>query len=489
MKHNLSKSSFIRGLQCHKSLWLYKNKPELRTKPDASQQAVFESGTEVGILAQGLFPDGKEVKFEGSTPWKNTKLTQELINNGVDTIYEATFTYDSITVMVDILHKGSDGWGLYEVKGSSGFKEVYLNDISVQYYVVTGSGLNLNSASLVHLNSDYVRNGELSISELFTIQNITQQVVDQQEFIMDKLAGIRSMLDGGSPDIDIGPHCFTPYRCDFFEHCRSHIPEYSVFDIAGLYTTKKFDLYNRGIVNLQDIPEDYPLSDSQWLQVEAELNDTILLECKDIKDFLKTLYYPLYYLDFETFTPAVPPFDNTKPYQQIPFQFSLHLQEKEGAEPKHYEFLAEEGREPRMELIKELIRLIPDNVCVIAYNSGFEKRILRELGEAFPEYANKLAKIQNNIIDIMKPFQNKHYYTKELKGSYSIKAVLPALVPELSYQGMVIADGGEAMRAYASLHLIEDEDEKKKIRKDLLEYCKLDTLGMVKIVAKLNEVI
>ncbi len=488
MKTSLSKSSFIRGLQCHKSLWLYKNKPELRTKPDESQQAVFDSGTDVGILAQGLFPDGKEIRFEGSTPWGNVRLTQELIDSGEETIYEATFTYENITVMVDILHKGSDGWEIYEVKGSTELKEVYLNDISVQYYVITGSGLELSKASLVHLNNNYLRNGELNISELFTIQDITSNVIENQAFIVDKLSGIRSMFNGDCPDIDIGPHCDSPYECNFSAHCWSHIPEYSVFDIAGLFTKKKFDLYNQGIIDLRDIPEDYGLSGNQWLQVEAELNDTKFIKCDEIRKLLKTLSYPLYYLDFETFNPAVPPFDNTKPFQKIPFQFSIHVQESEGAEPKHYEFLAEGGIEPRIELTKELIRLIPDDVCVVTYNSSFEKGVLKALGGAFPEYADKLTKIQNNFFDIMKPFQNKHFYTKELKGSYSIKKVLPALVPDLSYKGMVIGDGGEAMRVYGSLHLIKDEDEKKKIKKDLLEYCKLDTLGMVKIVEKLNEI-
>ncbi len=485
MKIFLSKSQFIKALQCHKALWLYKNKPDLRIPPDKFQQAVFDMGTDVGIYAQGLFPGGEEIKFEGSTFSEKIKQTQDHICMGKKTIYEATFQYDNVMVMVDILHKGEHGWEMYEVKASTGVKEVYLNDVSIQYYVVTGSGVPLSKTSVVCLNNKYVKNGDINIHELFAIHDLTEQVEEKQPFIKKNLEDIRTMLQGGCPDINIGPYCTSPYNCDFMEHCWQHIPANTVFDLRerGI---DKFEYYNNGIINLSDLNTD-DLNVKQKMQVEAVVNGQETIKKEEISKFLDTLYYPYYFLDFETFMPPVPLFDGTRPYQAIPFQYSLHVLEKENAELEHYEFLAEAGTDPREDLIKELIKSIPDNACVISYNSSYEQMILRQLSKQFPQYEKDLMKIHENMFDLMVPFKRRYYYTKEMKGSYSIKSVLPALVPDLSYKGMAVSGGGEAMYVYSGLHLIKDLEQVKQIRKDLLEYCKLDTLGMVKVLEKIKQ--
>jgi hypothetical protein len=479
---NLSKSKFLRGLQCHKSLWLYNYKPELRTPPDESQQAVFDSGTEVGLLAQKLFPNGKEIIFKEGSFNKKIKDTKELINEGVKTIYEATFSHNNVLVMVDILHKGRKGWELYEVKSSTEVKDVHVSDLSIQYHVLTGCGLPISKASLIYINNQYVKSGELDIKELFSITKLTNEVEENQGFVVGRLSQMQKMLRGNCPEIDIAPYCFDPYTCDYKDFCWHHIPKCSVFNISKLQTSKKFELYYEGILKFEDIPDDYQLSPSQRLQVNAELNDLLIINKKAIKEFLDSIYYPLYFLDFETFMSAVPLFDGTRPYQQVPFQYSLHVLEDENAELKHYEFLAKEGIDQREELIKSLTSKIPDEACIMVYNMTFEKRIIRKLSEQFPSYKNKLMDIHENILDLMVPFQKKDYYTKEMKGSYSLKFVLPALLPRLTYEGMAISDGGDAMNAYATLHLLEDKKEVKQVRKALLEYCKLDTFAMVKIL-------
>lgn len=481
----LSKSQFIRGLQCHKSLWLYKYNPELRTPPDEGQEALFEAGKDIGALAHGLFPGGVLVEFEGSSFDEKLKKTQELIESGVKSIYEATFRHEGVLVMVDILHRGDEGWEIYEVKGSTEVKDVHLSDVAVQYHILKGSGLPLSKGSLVYINNKYVRHGEVDVNGLFAIADLTDEASKRQDSVKDELAKLRAMLSGDAPDIDIGPHCKVPYECDFMAHCWSHIPECSVFDIARL-GNKQYDLYYRGIVDFKDIPEDYPLNPKQRMQVEAELTGKEFIDIGGIKEFLKTVYYPLCFLDFETINPAVPIFEGTRPYEQIPFQYSLHFIEKEGGEPRHYEFLAKEGIDPREELIKRLVSDIPPDACALAYNMGFEKGVLKNLAEEFPAYADKLMNIYDKITDLMSPFQKKYWYTKEMKGSHSIKYVLPALIPELSYKGMEIGNGGEAMSAYAPLHLIEDQKEVARIRKALLEYCKLDTLAMVRILEKMK---
>lgn len=489
MKAYLSKSQFLRGLQCHKSLWFRKYKPDLIAPPDESQQVIFDTGTEVGKLARRLFPDGEEIIYEERSLNEKIKQTKKLINNGVKTIYEATFSHNNVLVMVDILHKGRRGLEIYEVKSSTEVKDVNISDLSVQYYVLSGCGFTISKASLVYINTEYVRKSKLDIKKLFCITNFTKEVKENQKSVNSQLRKMRIMLKEKCPDIDIGERCSDPYHCDFTEHCWKHIPEYSIFNISRLKWAKRFDLYRKGILKFKDIPKDYHLSKNQRLQVETELTNKTVINKKGIKEFLKTVYYPLYFLDFETFMPAIPLYNGIRPYQKIPFQFSLHCLENKKAKLKHYEFLAKEGIDQREEIGKRLTKLIPGKACVIAYNMSFEKGVLTNLAEEFPKYSKKLFKRRDNIIDLMIPFQKKYYYTNKMKGSHSIKKVLPTLLPDLTYEGMAISGGGEAMNTYATLHLLKDKKEVKKIRKDLLEYCKLDTFAMVKLLERLRDVI
>lgn len=489
VKLYLSKSQFIRGLQCHKSLWLYKYKSELRTPPDEAQQAIFDTGTEVGLLAQKLFPDGKKITYEKGSFAEKIQRTKELIDEGAETIYEATFSHNGILAMVDILHKGNYDWEIYEVKSTTQVKDVHLSDLSIQYLVVSGYGIPISKASLVHINNQYVKSGNLNIQELFTNVNLTNQVEENQGFVSDRLCSMQEMMEGECPAIDIGYHCNTPYPCDFKEYCWSHIPEYSVFNISGLGTRKKFDLYSKGILNFNDIPEDYEFSPNQRVQIESEVVGKDTINKEGIKEFLECLKYPLYFLDFETIGSAIPFFNGTRPYQNIPFQYSLHFKKSEEADVKHYEFLAKEGVDEREELAKKLTLEIPKNACILTYNMGFEKRVLSDLAEQFTKYSQKLLLIRDNIQDLMFPFQKKYFYNSEMKGRYSLKYVLPALLPELSYKGMEISNGMEASNTFAKLHLVQDKKKVEQTRDDLLEYCKLDTYAMVKLLVKLRETV
>ena len=482
----LSKSQFIRGLQCYKSLWLYRNKPKLRTPPDAAQQAIFDSGTNVGILAQQLFPGGQELVFGFKKIYANIQKTRELIKSGIDTIYEATFIHDNVLVMVDILHKGENGWEMYEVKSSTSVKAVYENDVSVQYYVLRGNDLKISKAAVVFINNQYVRQGELDVHQLFTIEDITDTVISRQPFVTKELINLQNMLQGDEPNIDIGPYCSDPYPCDFLGYCWQHIPDYSVFNLTNLYLDKKFELYNNGILKFKDIPVDYSLSHAQQLQVDADLTGKEFIDKNNIQSFLSNISSPLGFLDFETFMQAVPSFDEQRPYQQIPFQYSLHVQND--GDLDHYEFLAEPGRDPREELVDRLIKDTEGCKTILVYNQGFEKRILKELAGFFPDKAEALNSIIDRIVDLMKPFQAKYWYTKDMIGKHSIKYVLPALVKGCGYEQLNISDGGMAMSAYAQLQELEDAKVVEKIKTDLLKYCEMDTMAMVKILEKLKNI-
>ena len=478
----LSKSQFTRGLQCHKSLWLLKNRPELRAEADSALQARFDAGTEIGILAQQLFPGGTALEYSSGIS-RNISATQKLIATGSETIYEATFRHDNVLAMVDILHRGPDGWDLYEVKSSTETKDIFINDTAIQYYVVTGAGINISRVFLVHLNNQYTRVGELDLHELFTIDDVTALTRSRQAGIRQQLADMRRALEGSEPAIDIGPYCTDPYECDFRHYCWQHIPECSIFDIANLRNNRKFALYYGGALRLGDIPPDFSLSDNMMIQVEAELTGKDFINIRKIREFLATVLEPLGFLDFETFMEAVPSFDYQRPYQQIPFQYSLHILAE--GKLQHHEFLGEAGRDPRRPFIEKLLSDVRPCRTVLVYNQAFEVTRLQEMASSFPEFADDIAAIIASIVDLMTPFRNRDYYVRAMCGSHSIKYVLPALVPDLSYDNLAIADGEMAMLAYGGLAKINNRAAKEEIRQNLLEYCRLDTLGMVRIWQKL----
>ena len=401
-------------------------------------------------------------------------------------IYEAAFSFDNIFVKVDILRKHEGKWEIYEVKNSTSVKNVHHNDVAIQYYcVLKGARLSVSKAFLVHINNQYTRNGDIDVGELFTIQDLTDDVIDRQDFVKDEIKKMREMLRGTEPDIDIGGHCSDPYACDFGGHCWQHIPKNSIFALRGS-GPNKFDLYRQGIIQLEDVPKDI-LPRSQRIQIEGALDKKSITDKAAIKEFLDTLWYPICFLDFETtFMVPIPLFDGLRPYQKIPFQYSLHRLENDGTELLHYEYLAQAKLDPRRKFLERLLDQLPEDACVLVYNKTFETGILNDLVRLFPEYQAKVENVIKNVRDLMIPFRNKCIYRSEMEGSYSLKYVLPALVPELKYEEMDISDGGMAAKAWLRLWEMDDFGEIGRVRNALLEYCKLDTFAMVTILEKLR---
>jgi len=490
---SLSKSLYTRGIQCPKSLWLKKYTPEVLTPPDASAQARFDTGNIVGDLACDLFPGGQEVSYDASNFAGMAETTKQWLDEGLEYIYEATFMYDGIVVMVDILRQTPDGVEIYEVKSSGDVKDVYLHDVSIQQYVLARLGYNVATSYVIHIDTSYVRGDELDLHGLFKIVDVTAEANTLQAEIPLKLSEFEAYLADreNEPDIEIGPHCKKPYDCDAMHYCwkvQRGIPDYSVFNIFNLGTQKQVELYEQGIVAIEEIPDDFDMTAGQRQKVENWKRQAVAIDRENIRAFLDTLTYPLYHLDFETFQQAVPQWKGVKPYQQIPFQFSLHIEHADGT-LEHREFLAPEGEDPRRELAQKLIEAIPTDVTVLAYNMSFEKRVIADLADAFPELSDHLLAIHGNIKDLMIPFQKQHYVTPQMQGSYSIKYVLPAVVPEMAqaYKELEgVQNGGEAMNAYAHLTSMPPK-ERSATRDALLKYCELDTLAMVKILEKLKK--
>lgn len=291
------------------------------------------------------------------------------------------------------------------------------------------------------------------------------------------------------PQIDIGEHCYSPYICGFYNYCRRHIPENSVFDLSRVHLTNKYEMYRSGIISMEELSDEKHLPRSAKIQVDVFKNGKELVDVEGIRNFLEEIHYPIYFMDFETFQPAIPLFDNSKPYMQIPFQYSLHYLERKGAELQHFEFLADAGDDPRIPFIENLLRDVKESGDILVYNKSFEIKRLNEIAEAFPQYKMKIDNLISRIKDLILPFQKKYYYTNEMKGSYSIKNVLPALVPELNYHNLPINEGGLASLTFESLFDENNSEVINEKRKNLLEYCKLDTFAMVKILEKLESIV
>lgn len=413
--------------------------------------------------------------------------TSELITSGFPVIYEAAFLYDEVLVAVDILVRTASGWQAVEVKSSTSVDEVNLDDTAVQYYVMRGCGLDLEDIRIMHINSAYVRQGSIDAAHFFTEVSVLEEVIERQPDLADELKHFKAVLSNPlEPQRGIGPHCSSPYTCEFKHHCWAHIPEYSVFNVSRLSSAKKWELYHSGITEVAAIPEDFPLSENQRFEVASARQGENIIRQRALRDFLAGFTYPLYFFDVETVNPAIPPFDGSSPYRQHLFQYSIHRVDVPGAAPLHLEYLAEPEGDFRYALAGRMLEDLGKTGSILVYNIAFERTRIRELAEVFPEFAADLHALTGRMLDLMEPFQKKDLYLPEMRGSYSIKKVLPALCPGFSYDELPIADGGTASAVFASMVSGQFRGDVQATRSDLLRYCGMDTLAMVEIWERIS---
>ncbi len=481
----LSKTKYLNGLQCHKYLWILFNEPEKIPEVDAATRYIFDQGHLVGELAKELFPGGIDIHDEDFIA--NIEQTRELLQLRKP-LFEAGISAGSIYARADILNPAGDGeWDIVEVKSSTSVKDVNIDDVSFQKFCYEKSGLKIRKCFLMYINNKYVKNGDIDPEQLFSMEDISDRVDEASPGIQDRIDAMRDVITRTQcPDITIGKRCSDPYGCPLRELCWNFLPENSVFNLyrGG---KKSIELFQNGVLAIRDIPADCNLTDIQQIQRKCEMTGEPCINRPEIRNFLRTLKYPLYYLDFETFSPAVPMFDGTWPYQKIPFQFSLHVVEQDEAKPKHYSFLAEGTDDPRPGLLSELNRTLGDRGTVIVYNQAFEKKVLEELADAFPEYKDRIENVSARIADLLIPFRSFYYYHPAQKGSASIKKVLPAITGK-GYEGMEINDGEDASIAFQAITYGDvPEEVRSKVRENLEKYCGLDTEGMIWIVDKLKE--
>jgi hypothetical protein len=477
----LSKSRFLAGLQCHLRLWHQCYNRELASEATPSQQAIFETGHEVGRLATRLYPGGVLIEEDHLHHVKAVEATLAALNNPeVKAIFEAAFVYDDVRIRVDILERlGNGSWNLIEVKSATSVKQVYLFDVAVQFGVLIGSGLNVSRAGILHLNNQYVYDGKQLIDNLFVFSDLTEQVLDLQQEIPSMLAGLKEMLGAfDPPEILPSRHCSSPYVCEFRDHCTADMPEFWVMYLTGIREERLLELATLGVEDIRYIPKDFPLT-----QLQERIRSCIVNReeyvAPELVDELTKVEYPIHFLDFETVSPAIPCYPETRPYQAIPFQWSDHVLSAEG-NLEHCSYLCREDKDPREDFITRLLETLGDGGTIFTY-SNYEWRIVSELAAHLPEKGERLLAALERIKDLQALIK-RYFYSPVLKGSFSLKSVLPALVPSMSYGNLAIQEGTQASLEY--LRMLNPETapvEKRKIEEALLTYCSHDTLAMVKV--------
>ena len=488
----LSKRRVLAGLQCHKRLYLQLTAPDLAAAPSAALRFLFEQGGAVGALARQAFPGGVAVDVAPDQLDAALSRTAALVRDpAVPAIFEATFRHDDVLARVDVLARAAGGgWRLIEVKSGTGIKSHYLQDAAIQRRVLAGCGLEVEAATVMRVNRDYVyEGGALDATRLFTAHDVTVELRELEAELPGLLAGVRGALAGEAPPAIVpGRQCRTPWVCEFYDHCNVLRPDDHVAHLPGLRGRRLAELLARGIARVGDLPDDIALEPRQELARRAVLEGRARVT-DDLGHELAALGYPRAFMDFETLAPALPRFAGMRPYDAIPFQWSLHVVRAPGAEPEHHDFLAADTRDPRRRFLETLAEAVGDRGPIIVY-SGFESRTLTDLGRWLPDLAPAAERIRARLWDLLKVMRG-HVYHPRFRGSFSLKQVLPALVPALSYDEMEVAEGSAAGPTWDGLVRGRVEGrlepaEAMRVERALRDYCGQDTRGLVEVMRALE---
>lgn len=477
------------GIRCLKRLYLLVHEPKSAAQTNEAGGVSVEQGHEVGLLARQLFPGGVEVK--GGSLEEAIRITKELVaNSEVPAIFEGTFEHQNILVKTDILQRREENqWRLVEVKSTAALKDHHVDDLAIQKWVVAGCGVKLSSVWLAHINREYVlAGGTVDPRQFFLFRNLTTRTKNVQPELVLRIRSQFQILAGSTPpEVSTGPHCLNPVVCEFFFHCNHPKPDDYIGYLPRLHANAVEQLEEMGVDSIHDIPEDFELSEIQrraCIAVQAGqpwFSPALNVEFASLK-------YPLHFMDFETVNPAIPRFVGMHPYDHLPFQWSVHVQREPGAVPEHFEFLAMDGSDPRRSFISSLSEGLGESGNIIVYNEQFESQRLWEIAGWLPEYTQRIRDIQGRLWDLL-PVVRNHIYHPAFGGSYSLKAVLPALVPDMTYEGMEVPNGQAAGLAWEII--IREgcaESERQSKRQALLAYCGQDTLALVRLLEKLRAV-
>ncbi len=478
----LSKTDYIQALGCQKALWLKKNRKDLISELDMSGRNSFKIGNQLRELAQAYFSGGVLIPSETGDISKRAKCTWDLSVHH-DVLFGATaLLFNNAFCRVDVLRRNGSGWDIIEIKNSTRVKKEHLSDLAYQKYVFDNAGYIIQRCFVLHVNSNYMRQGDLDVSQMFTLVDVTNGVWEQSTlvaFYVERF--LEKQQQKEEPIHFLKTAC---RKCPFFEYCGKDVPAYSVFNLLQAEQADAF-YAQTGCWDVSAVPEDLCATQKQRIDRAAFITNQEHVEKDNIQNWLSLLQYPLYYLDFETIQSPIPLFENSSLYEQIPFQFSLHIQDEINGSVRHVGFLHQERTDPRRAVAENLVNVCGKSGSVITYNAQFEKGRIQELSHLFPDLRDELLEINQRVVDQLIPFQGRYLYSPKQKSSASIKYVLPAF-SNLSYSGMEISNGGQAMLRYLDFMMGKLSLEEEKILFNGLEkYCTQDTYAMVVLMAEL----
>ncbi|NIP19022.1 MAG: DUF2779 domain-containing protein [Xanthomonadales bacterium] len=475
----LSKSRIMSSLQCLKRVHLEVHQPELATV-SASTQAAFDVGHQVGEIAVEVYGQGQGEFLAYEDGLGHALGRTKALLGGTERmpVFEATIQHQGVLIREDVLLPSGSSWKIVEVKASTKRKNEHVQDCAIQAWVHMGAGYDFESFALAHIDNQFVYGGDGDYRGILVEEDLTEAVLELQSSVPVWVDRAKQVVDGPEPDIPAGQHCFTPYECPFFSHCWPVETEYPVHCLKG--SRKKLgELVTAGYRDLRDVPAEM-LIGADPLRIRHVTRSGEAEVLPSAGEFVRALDYPRYYLDFETIGPAIPIWPDTRPYQALPFQYSCHIEEAPG-EIRQVEFLDMSGEPPMRALAEQMIADLGETGPVLMY-TAYEKGVINGLIERFPDLAPALQAIVDRLVDLY-PVTKSGYYHPDMLGSWSIKAVIPTVAPELDYEHLAgIKEGTEASNAYlAAIQPGSDPAEKERVRQELLEYCRADTLAMVRL--------
>lgn len=494
MSITVSKTDYLIYRDCPKNAWLKKNKPEIYYKSELSsfEKLIIETGNEVEKVARMLFPTG--VLIQGHDD-ESVEETQKRLGEGEETLFQPIFRKENFLAAVDVLKfdKDTNEYAVYEIKATSETdKKTHYYDLAFQSNLLGMCGLNVTKMHIIHLNPEYVRDGEIEITKLFVVDDVTEDIKGILEEIAVEMEEAYKYLSNAN---EPASPCACVYKgrskhCSTFDYSNPGVPKYGVHDIAriGASKAKLRELIDANIFHFHEIHEGFTFSETQQNQIDAYSLDRVMIDRENIREELNALNFPLYFLDYETFPSAIPLYDGYSPYQQIPFQYSLHVLRTPDGKLEHCEFLYTEQGDPSKALADALQNDIGGVGNVIVWNKGFERGRNEEVARRIPEARAFMDSVNSRLYDLMDVFKKQFYVHKNFKGSTSIKKILPVLAPDLSYKTLGIQEGGTAAESwYKMVGEGLSQEEKNKIATDLKLYCGLDSFAMYVIWKVLDE--
>jgi hypothetical protein len=487
-RFGLSKSKIAAFEQCPKRLWLEVHRAE-EAVIDEDMQARFDVGHAVGELACASYPDGIMIEPEPDMNAAIERTAKLLAAWPSRPLFEATFRHEQVLARVDIMTPAEDGaWHVAEVKSSASAKDYQVSDLATQCWVLQSAGVKIASASIRHIDSSFVYQGDEDYRGLLKDAPADAIIGPIMATRAETAREALLTLEGAEPDREPGAHCTKPFSCQFQDYCNRGRQQptwpISLLPNTGARLAEKYA--ELGVVELLDVPEAELKSEVHRLIHRVTSSGLPFHDCEKAREATASWEFPRSYLDFETIAFAIPRWKGTRPYEQIPFQFSLHVEGENGS-VEHREFLDLSGEDPRRACAEALVSMLPMSGAIVTYNASFERRCLRQLAELYPNLASALLSAEARIVDLL-PIARACWYHPEQRGSWSIKDVLPSLVPELSYSSLDVGDGSAAQSAYLEATSPGTCAERQaQLGAALSAYCALDTEGLIHVLHRLVE--